>query len=293
MFRTARSIIAGASIAAALAFPPAAVADALPLSAGDVPCTEAHDTTGSSFDVRLCSAASDVDQLRSGLQSAGMAYSGPAALFNVLNGMWLRQGMPVFLGAITIGIAQPEIAPFYANTTAYLQRIADVSGLGESLAKHRTAFAAATAYAGASGWKLAAGSVDTLTTAEFGLALAQRLHVAPVQMVFAHYEDTGSSYERQMGHMVSVVSAQGSIGTGEVKLTLYDSAKTPDGANQFETQSAPRLEHVTLKRVTIAVKIGDSVQSRVRWELTGDHYASADHVRHMVEGFNWFSALKA
>lgn len=285
MFRTAR-------IAIAIAAASAAAALALPSAASAAGCTETHDTSAPTYNVSLC-GVSDIDQFRTGLPSNGNSFCGPGSLYNVLNGMYHRQGLPSNIGIVSMATAD---ASYYWGT-AFVNGLGTYAGGSEdgtSAGDNRTAFKKATANADANGWNLATGVVDTMTTLEFGHAIAQRLDKAPVQMWYGRYSqsDNGFYLERNGGHIVTVVSAKGSTGTGQVELLLHDPGRAADHGigDYLDTQSAPRLEKVTLKRVAFNVMKDGVVEIRYRWELTGDNYIGA--TRQMVEGFNWFSATK-
>ncbi len=295
MFRTARiaTAIAVAIAAAALALPSAASADTMALSA-QPPCAESHDASAPAFNVRLC-GVSDIDQYRTGLPGNGNVICGPSSLFNVLNGMYNRQGIPVVAGGISMAfIDQTNPAAFSAGTT-FLDTLGGWAGGSDGFTgwgDNRNAFKQAMAYADANGWNVATGMVDTMTTAEFGLAIAQRLDKAPVQLGYGTYSMGDEGYlERTGGHFMTVVSAKGATQTGEVELLLHDPARAADHnvGTYLETQSAYRTEKVTLKKVAFNVKVDGIVQIRYRWQLTGDTYVGGTR---MVEGFNWFSATK-
>lgn len=283
--RTARIAIAAASVAAALALPSAASA---------APCEETHDTSTPTFNVSLCHV-SDVDQYRGDLPGYGVAYSGPASLFNVLNGMANRQGFLSQADGVGIHFANPELPNFSWLTTKFLKSLgqsASISSSGTTSWGNRVAFMKATEIAAADGWERKSGVIDTMTASEFGVAIAQRLDKAPVQMPIGTFVQDGYGIQHVSTHMVTVVAAKGSTGTGQVELLLHDPARAGDTGqpNTINTQSPYRAEKVTLKRVAYNVKVDGIFEKRYGWQLKGDTYVTDKRL--IVESINYFTATK-
>ncbi len=161
----------------------------------------------------------------------------------------------------------------------------------------REAFKKATSQARNQGWHAETGGISTDSTPEFGYEIAKRLQHAPVQIWYGRYtQNADKSVTRGGGHIVTVVSAKGDLGSGKVELTLADPGRAGDHGqgDYLSTQSAVRYETVTLYRMQINRKTEAtetepaSWQVHTYWRLLGPEYEASTF--QFVEGLNWFEA---
>lgn len=302
MNRIARlaGLAATAALTGSLLAPSAAHADGIVLQAG---CSEYKDTAGTAYEVRLCDVT-DVDQFRYNLPGNGNAYCGPGSLYNILYYLEEHKGLKsrIASGGESMTAYSPYDADDQDEVTAWLGWLGWAAGMGPSSggtgsAELREAFDLATSKAQSEGWTAASGGIATDTTPEFGYEIAKRLRNAPVQIWYGRYtQNADLSLNRTGGHIVTVVSAKGSIGSGKVELTLADPGRAGDHntGDYLGTQSATRYEKVTLYRMAINRRITPSDGSapyneqHTYWRLLGEEYTGSTY--QFVEGLNWFAA---
>jgi hypothetical protein len=304
-----RNALLAAAALTAVAAPATAIAD--PVAGQPAPCVTASDLAGPDFTVRKC-GVSDVDQFRTGLESNGNAYCGPASLYNVLHYWSHVKGAPVGWGPAKVGYVDPLKPSDYDLVTGSIYRIgsdAQYNG-GTSLTNLRTAWDSATKLARDAGWQTSRGVVSTNDNADFAGDLARKLNEGPLQLVYGRYKNgpLSDTLQRTGGHIVTVVSATGSFGGNTVKLKLADPGRAADhgDGDYLNTQSAYEALDVTLTKrhflqYSPAADDKDTAADESqepgtytwvdRWELTGTRYVS-DTTRQMVEGFNWFDMAK-
>jgi hypothetical protein len=297
-----------AAVAATLAAPAAASADSVISPAGVItaPCSEVRDTD-STYNVRLC-GVTDVDQFRTGLLNDGNAYCGPTSLFNVMQYIGRQVGAPLGDG---LGDKITEFDPAnpltYYNTTIQLEKLgthAQMTATGSKAIHNREAFMSYASASDDTGWSYATGVVDSNATAEFGYELAKRLRYAPVQLWYGRYISTQSSpstiMHRDGGHAITVVSAKGTVGSGEVELTAMDPGRAPDHkvGDYKNTQSTYTLQTIKLKKVSFyeSYKIMDSdhyvgLRKVTRWQVSGPTYEPGNGLTGMAEEFSWYAAV--
>lgn len=299
--RPAARTLAILGLAAGFAFPGAASAETPAYTTPtqiSTPCSELRDVTGPDYDVRLC-GVTDVDQFRNDLVGDGSSHCGPGSLFNTLHYIGKR-GAPVGTSGMKIADADPLDPADYDLTSLWLYGLGEAAGGvggddgGSTLGDNRGAFDVMTEQAKANGWTFDRGETTPAAAPEFGYELAKRLRAAPVQMLYGRYHQAvafnapSGGYTRDGGHIVTVVSAKGSIGSGKVELKLHDPGRAADHkiGNYLDTQSQYRLETVTLTRVTVQI----NGAMKTTWELKGENYQAS--TRQFVEGFNWFGVVK-
>ncbi|MFC0624262.1 hypothetical protein [Kribbella deserti] len=298
VFRSAVTTLVISGFAAATLAPTVAHAD-LPIGPA---CAEVRDTIGSHFEVRLC-GVTDVDQFRTNLAKNGSTHCGPASLYNVLYYLGERKGLParILPNGQNLTEYNPKTPAHYPMVTAWIGWLGSKAGMGanptgSSAGENRAAFDAATETAKANGWFVDRGQINSHDNPEFGLEIAKKTAHAPVQIWYGRYNANGDrTYTRDGGHITTVVSAKGDLGTGVVELTLADPGRAADHKTDgyLDTQSDYRYETVKLTRQLVNVKVvpeeGEPyVVQRTYWKLTGDNYVGT--TTQFVEGFNWFAA---
>lgn len=277
--RTARLGVVAAALAGVFALPSAASA---------APCTEVRDTAGSAYNVRLC-GVSDVDQFRSGLHADGAAFCGPASLYNTLHYMRTVIGAPI--SQKSLGPIPDPVTGSHASATSWLWYLGVWAGQnGSSGADNRNAFNMSLFDAQDKGWTFSSYGVDSNAVPEFGYEIAKAQRNAPVQIWYGRYTQNASGWVRNGGHIVTVVGVSGTIGSGQVQLQITDPSRTSEAEQNLETQSAPLVHTVTLKKriLTYGVFGSDSYKKYTRYELSGPTWGPGA----MVEGFNAFKATK-
>jgi hypothetical protein len=291
------------AVAAALAAPSVASADSV-ISPGGVitaPCSEIRDTD-STYNVRLCGVP-DVDQFRTGLAGNGGAHCGPTSLFNVMYYLGKQVGAPLGDGlGDKITEFNPANPATYYNTTIQIDKLGTAAKMdagGSKAVNNQEAFKTYGAASDDTGWSYATGAVDSNDTAEFGHELAKRLTRAPVQLWYGRYTQAGGRYYRDGGHAITIVSAKGTVGSGEVELTAMDPGRAPDHqvGDYLNNQSPYTLQTLKLKKITFteAVEIykGGPLYKfvqRTRWQISGPSYEPANGTTGMAEAFIWYSA---
>lgn len=295
--RSAVTTLAISGFAAAALAPTVAHADlTLPPA-----CAEVKDTIGSHFDVKLC-GVTDVDQFRTNLNNNGNSHCGPASLYNVLYYLGEKKGLPARIVPNGQNLTEynPKTPAHYPMVTAWIGWLGSEAGMGQtggsSASGNRAAFDAATQTAKANGWFVDRGQINSNDVSEFGLEIAKKTAHAPVQIWYGRYTANGDrTYTRGGGHITTVVSARGDLGTGVVELTLADPGRAADHKTEgyLDTQSDYRYETVKLTRQVVNVKVvpedaAPYVVQRTYWKLTGDNYVG--ETTQFVEGFNWYAA---
>lgn len=311
MFRSNR-LLALAGLSLSLALPAAAAADTTgPILQTSTPCSELKDTTGSTYDVRLC-GVTDVDQHRRALPSGGNSYCTPTSLYNVLHYLGDERNAPIGAGGARLADRDPYAAADYDAVTTWLGVIStraggDPASGAADFAGARAAFDSMTTDAKAKGWAFSSGNVGSGDVAEFGLELAKRLVHAPVQIEYYRHKlqmnGTQETWDPSGGHAITVVAAKGTVGSGEVELTVHDPGRAADTSSDpakpfLDTQSPLWSHKVTLKRITYTESSYDSKTGvltvnpvqKTRWELTGGPEYTAS-TRQIVSTANWFRAM--
>ncbi|MET9633227.1 hypothetical protein ABZX92_37795 [Lentzea sp. NPDC006480] len=298
-----KAIIAAATLST-LALP--AVASADPVIGQPAPCTKVTDLVGPDFSVKQC-GVSDVDQFRAGLENNGGAYCGPTSLYNVLHYWAHEKNAPAGWLTTKIKELDPQDQADYNVITNSLYRIgvdAKYTEKGTNLYNLRTAWTIATKPARDAGWSTATSGVDTRTSADFAGDLARKLARGPVQMVYGRYSDgPADSLQRGGGHIVTVVSVDGSFDGTTVQVRYMDPGRAADhGVGDYlDTQSAYATINATLTKKTVVewiptknnpendlgdIAIPGTFRTVTRWQLTTP--GSTATTTQLVEGFNWF-----
>lgn len=294
-----------AAVAASLAAPSVASADSINFPTGGItaPCSEIRDTD-STYNVRLCGVP-DVDQFRTGLAGNGGAHCGPTSLFNIMYYLGKQVGAPLGDGlGDKITEFNPANPATYYNTTIQIDKLGTAAKVDEdssTAADNRAAFKAYGAASDDTGWSYNTGSVDSNSIAEFGYELAKRLRHAPAQMWYGRYNSartsTGTIVHRDGGHAITIVSAKGTVGSGEVELTAMDPGRAPDHqvGSYLDTQSPYTLQTIKLTKVSLneVYSVGPnkvSIRKVTRWKLSGPSYDPNNPVKAMAESFSWYSA---
>lgn len=288
-----------AGITASITFAPAVAHADLPVTPA---CSELRDTVGNQYSVRLCDVT-DVDQFRETLAGKGYTHCGPTSLYNALYYLNEHKGIPARVTANGYDITEydPSDPADYHQVSAWVGWLGAQAGMGpkpdgSSAKENRAAFDAATATAKSYGYHVASGGVGANSTPEFGLAIAQRLANAPVQLWYGRYKDNGDgTLTRTGGHAVTVVSAKGSLASGRVDLALADPGRAADHDQPgfLDTQSSTRYETVTLVKKTITEKVVPEAparpytQVRTYWHVEGERYGGTTGTGY-AEAFNWF-----
>ncbi|HVK23428.1 MAG TPA: hypothetical protein VM677_18905 [Actinokineospora sp.] len=305
MFR--KLVITTAAVAAGVAAVPG-VAAADIIIGTPAPCVRLSDVTGPDFDVKLC-GVSDVDQYRKGLEADGGSYCGPTSLYNVMHYWAHVKNAPIGWFTTRIGNLDPQD---YADQPVITNSIAKIGADakydledGTNLGNLQTAWTNATKPARDAGWATGQGNVNSSTAVDFAGDLAKRLNVGPLQMSYGRYYagPKSGSWERDGGHIVTVVSAKGSFGGDTMQIKIADPGSAADhgDGNYLYTQSAYALRDFTLKKVTFNeyspvaddpdTATDESTQpgtykQTVRWELVNPFQGETKRV--MIENYNWF-----
>lgn len=311
MKRQIVSVIAGLAAAVALsavaAGPAAQAVTPAGLPIGGV-CQEVRDTSATTlfdrtYEVRLC-GVTDVDQRRAGLVKNGNVHCGPTALYNSMDYLARRTGMPAkILSGQDITTYDPHDPADYAAATAWVGWLGYQAGInddptGSNLAENRAAFDAATSGAKAAGWLLSRGQFTASSPGNFGHEMAKHMLNAPVQLWFGNYaKNADGTYSRTGGHAVTVVAVKGDTSTPwTMELTLHDPARDDSGQYGYlNAQSPVTEEKVVLTRWTQEFKRVEKdgtvtdLGTRTYWRITGSGY-SLDGKNHAAEAFNWFDA---
>jgi len=298
-----KAIIAAATLST-LALP--AVASADPVIGQPAPCTKVTDLAGPDFSVKQC-GVSDVDQHRAGLENNGSAYCGPASLYNVLHYWGHEKNAPVGWLSTKVKNLDPQDQADYNVVTNSIWRIGEDAKYdgGTNLYNLRAAWNIAAQPARDAGWATVAAGVNTDGAADFGGDLARKLARGPVQMVYGRYSagpKTGS-LQRGGGHIVTVVSVQGSFNGSTLQVRYMDPGRASDhGVGDYlDTQSAYATLNATLTKKTVVqwiptkdnpendlgeIATPGTFKTVTRWQLTTP--GSTAPTTQLVEGFNWF-----
>lgn len=297
-----KAIIAAATLSA-VTLP--AVASADPVIGQPTPCVKVTDLVGPDFSVKQC-GVSDVDQHRAGLESNGGAYCGPASLYNVLHYWAHEKNAPVGWLTTKVKELDPQDQADYNVITNSIWRIgvdAKYDG-GTKMSNLRNAWMIATKPARDIGWTAVTAGVDSNGAADFGGDLAKKLARGPVQMVYGRYSaGPQNSLQRGGGHIVTLVSIDGSFGGNTLQVRYMDPGRASDhGVGDYlKTQSdyATLNGTLTKKAVYEYIPVKDNPDTAMdesltpgtyrwvtRWQLTTP--GSTAPTTQLVEGYNWF-----
>lgn len=298
-----KAIIAAATLST-IALP--AVASADPVIGQPAPCVKVTDLVGPDFFVKQC-GVSDVDQHRAGLENNGSAYCGPTSLYNVLHYWAHEKNAPVGWLTTKVMNLDPQDQADYNVITNSIGRIgedAQYNG-GTNLYNLRTAWNIATKPARDAGWATVTYPVNTDGAADFGGDLAKRLARGPVQMVYGRYSagpKTGS-LQRGGGHIVTLVSVEGSFNGDTLQVRYMDPGRASDhGVGDYlKTQSDYATINATMTKKTVVewvptknnpdndlgdIAIPGTYRTVTRWHITTP--GSTATTTQLVEGYNFF-----
>lgn len=297
-----KAIIAAATISTVV-LPAVAAAD--PVIGQPTPCVKVTDLAGPDFAVKQC-GVSDVDQHRAGLDMNGGAYCGPSSLYNVLHYWAHEKKAPVGWLTTKVSNLDPMDQADYNVITNSIGRIgvdAKYNG-GTNLTNLRNAWNIATKPARDAGWATITEGVNTHGATDFGGDLAKKLARGPVQMVYGRYSaGPNNSLQRGGGHIVTLVSVEGSFGGNTLQVRYMDPGRAGDHGqgDYLKTQSDYQTVNATMtkKPVYEYIPVKDNPDTDVDESLTPGTYrwvtrwhivtpGSTAPTTQLVEAYNWF-----